>query len=244
MVQVETGFLDRSVSLNGQSRPYQIYVPADYDPDLEWPVVLVLHGAAGSSGLPQTTRDLAEQIRLRRSEFSGIGVFPQVRPGRSWTEPDEQAVAIAAVEQTIEEFNVDTQRVSVIGFSMGAIGAYRMVARSPQRFSAMVAIAGRVEVNQKFEAVDRAAHPFVNAADPFAALADRLKLIPVRLYHGDRDEVIGVEQSRRLAEALKAVGADVTYVEYPGADHAGAPTKAFAEPDLVKWLLSQRRGTL
>ena len=152
-------------------------------------------------------------------------------------------MAIAALDRTIGEFSIDPARVSIVGYSMGAIGAYRIAAGSPERFSALVAIAGRVEAIQKFEAVDRASHPFVNAADPFAALAERLKRIPIRLYHGDKDTSVAVEQSRRLSAALKAAGADVQYVEYSGADHIGAPEKAFGETGLFEWLLSQRRGT-
>lgn len=242
---VETGFLDRTLSINGESRRYQVYVPAEYDPATRWPVVLHLHwnGVQGTDGLLQTTRGLADHIRQRRREFPGVAVLPQARPDGSWTQPEEQAVAMAALDRTISEFSIDPARVSIVGYSMGAIGAYRIAAHWPERFSALVAIAGRVEAIQKFEAVDRASHPFVNAADPFAALAERLKRIPVRLYHGDQDASVAVQQSRRLSVALKTTGADVQYVEYPGTDHIAAPDKAFGEPGLFQWLLSQRRGT-
>ena len=44
-----------------------------------------------------------------------------------------------------------------------------------------------------------------------------------------RYQVLTVDQSRRLAAALKAVRADFSYVEYPGALHVESHDKAFAE---------------
>ncbi len=40
----ETGFLDRSVTLGGQTYRYQIYVPASYVTTQQWPVIVFLHG--------------------------------------------------------------------------------------------------------------------------------------------------------------------------------------------------------
>ncbi|BFZ55395.1 hypothetical protein PYCC9005_002436 [Savitreella phatthalungensis] len=44
-------------------------------------------------------------------------------------------------------------------------------------------------------------------------------ICPVFLVHGDADQAVGVEQSRELAEALAASGADYQYLELPGIDH-------------------------
>src|SRR5271166_6418633 len=52
----ETGFLDRTATVEGVTYRYQVYVPADYTADKKWPVVLFLHGAGerGDDGLAQT----------------------------------------------------------------------------------------------------------------------------------------------------------------------------------------------
>jgi predicted peptidase len=87
--QAETGFLDRSVLIGGETYRYQVYVPADYTPQRKWPVIVALHGdgSQGSDGLLQTTRGLAEQIRQRRSQFPAIVVFPQARVGTRFMAP-------------------------------------------------------------------------------------------------------------------------------------------------------------
>jgi acetyl esterase/lipase len=42
---------------------------------------------------------------------------------------------------------------------------------------------------------------------------------PFHIAHGDADRFVPAAQSRQLAEALRAAGADVEYTEIPGADH-------------------------
>jgi predicted peptidase len=63
---VETGFLDRTVSVNGALHRYQLYIPADYRASPRpWPVILFLHGAGerGADGLLQTSVGLGSAIR-------------------------------------------------------------------------------------------------------------------------------------------------------------------------------------
>ena len=74
-----------------------------------------------------------------------------------------------------------------------------------------------------------------------ASLVLRLKTIPMWIFHGDKDETVPVEQSRRLVAALKKAGADVRYTEYPGANHVGAAQMANAETDMIEWLFKQHR---
>jgi len=242
----DTGFLDRTVSVGGHSYRYQVYVPPDYGTTTMWPVVMWLHGngAQGDDGMLHTARGLADHIRLRRKEFPAIAVFPQAPPEGNWIEPDVQAIALGALDRTLSEFKCDPNRVSLVSYSMGAVGAYRIASRWPERFAALVAIAGRVEVSNlspRLTEFDRALNPYVNARDPFAALADRLKPLAIRIYHGESDATISVDQSRRLFGALQSVNANATYTEFAGGDHNGAPEKALSEPGLFVWLLSQSR---
>lgn len=245
----DTGFLDRSVTIGKMTYRYQVYVPADHSRTKAWPVVVDLHGngAQGPDGLLQTVRGMAESIRRFRSRFPAIVVFPQAEAGKRWLDEDMEELVIAELDRTMTEFAGDPARVYLTGFSMGATGAYRIAYRWPNRFAAIVAIAGRVDTSDaktysdRDKEADRKANPFVTAKDPFVALATTIKHVPIRIFHGDADETVPVEQSRRLAPALKDVRADVRYQEYPGATHTGAADKAYADQELIAWLFAQRR---
>jgi predicted peptidase len=245
----DTGFLDRSVTIGAVTYRYQVYVPADHSRSGAWPVVVNLHGngAQGPDGLLPTLRGMADEIRLHRSRFPAVVVFPQAETGKRWLDADMQELVIAELDRTIAEFNGDPARVYLTGFSMGATGAYRIAYRWPTRFAAIVAIAGRVETSDvqtysdREKQADRKANPFVTAADPYVALAEKIADLPIRIFHGDADETVPVEQSRRLVPALKGVRADVRYQEYGGTTHIGAADKAYADQELMVWLLTQHR---
>ena len=93
--RVETGFLDRTVTLSGRRYRYQVYVPADY-PTKTGPVILFLHGAGerGADGLLQTTVGLGPAIRRDPKRFPALVVFPQAPLDSQWVgTPAEMALA-------------------------------------------------------------------------------------------------------------------------------------------------------
>lgn len=247
----ETGFLDRAVTLGGRIYAYQVYVPREHNTQQKWPVIVSLHGGGrqGNDALRPTEVYWAASIRADRTKFPVVVLFPQAPVGFSWVDGEMADLVAAQLERTITEFHGDPDRVYLTGFSMGGAGVYRMAARWPERFAALVAIAGAVEaghgppqIREAHAERDRRANPYTTAPDPFAALADRIRAVPIRIFQGDADDSVLVDQSRRIAAALQRAGADVRYTEYPGVDHAGAGVRGFADTALLAWLLDQRRS--
>jgi predicted peptidase len=237
--RVETGFLDRTASVSGSSYRYQVYVPADFRSKKSWPVILFLHGAGerGSDGLLQTDVGIGHAIRLDASRFPFIVVLPQCGKDKIWGEPDMQALALAALDASIKEFHGDRKHVYLTGLSMGGFGTWELAARNPGRFAAIVPICSGVQPQKNWRQLRVALIDDPRITDPFAEVARRIGSIPVWMFHGDADEAVPVEQSRHMAEALKAAGVDFKYTEYPGVNH-NSWDKAYAEPELVPWLLA------
>ena len=72
--------------------------------------------------------------------------------------------------------------------------------------------------------------------------AKKLKDLPIWVFHGDEDRAVPVSRSRDMVKALQKAGAkNVKYTEYPGVGH-DSWTKTYDNPELYKWLLSQKRG--
>ena len=245
--RVETGFVDRSIELNGQTYRYQVYVPAEYTPDRAWPVIMDLHGNTmqGTDARRHTAVALGHQIRLDRTRFSVIVVFPQAQPNTRWADPRMQDMAMAQLEATTGEFKTDANRIYLTGFSMGAGGAYRFAYRWPNKFAALVIIAGAARTNPALpteaQEVDRKANPFVTSSDPAQALAERIKHIPISISHSVADQTTPIEDGRRVLPSLRALGAPLKYTEYPAASHVDTVNRAFADPELIQWILAQRR---
>jgi len=237
--RVETGFLDRSITVAGRSYRYQVYVPADYQSKSSWPAILFLHGAGerGDDGLLQTNVGLAPAIRQNPSRYPAIAIFPQVPRDSQWVgAPGDMAVA--ALQRTMREFKVDPSRVYLTGLSMGGHGTWYVAYRHPQLFAAVVPICGWVREFARF----RGSVPVVpgDSAAVMPSLVQRLAKVPIWIFHGEVDQVVDVNGSREPFNALKAVSADVRYTELLGIDH-NSWDAAYGSDELVRWLFTQRR---
>jgi predicted peptidase len=245
--RIETGFLDREITLGSVSYRYQVYVPVNYAQGKLHPVILFLHGAGegGEDGLLQTQVGLGPAIRQARERFPFIVVFPQARRDQLWT-GEMATLAIKTLDQAVKEFNGDPQRLYVTGISMGGFGTWVVAAKASGKFAAIVPICGFVNVNRPDLPAERKAfvlkdNPFTNSPDPYVAAASQISKVPTWIFHGGADPVISPDESRRMFQTLKASGVDVKYTEYEGGAHH-AWDRAYAEPDLVPWLLSHRRS--
>ena len=251
MLQADTGFLDRSITLDGETYRFQVYVPVAWTPTQPWPVVMLLHGdgSQGSDGLRHVPLGtIVTSIRDDRERFPAVILFPQARPGTRWSTPAMQLMALAQLDSVMKEFNGDPARVSLTGYSMGASGVIRIASQWPHRFAALVDMSGRVasppvmtSAMETLNATDIRTHAFLRAPDIYQEAARMIRGIPIWIFHGDADKEVPVEESRRLVAALKADGADVQYTEYPGLDHGPTPGQAWRERRLTDWLFSQRR---
>jgi predicted peptidase len=80
-----------------------------------------------------------------------------------------------------------------------------------------------------------------NQENLYDQAAVRLAPIPHWVFHGDADDIIPVEQSRRMVRALRETGADIKYTEYAGVRH-NSWDRAYGDAELASWMLQQRRG--
>jgi predicted peptidase len=102
---------------------------------------------------------------------------------------------------------------------MGGFGSWDWATREPDRFAAVVPICGGGDESK----------------------ADKLTKTPIWAVHGDTDEVVKVEQSRRMIEAIKKAGGDPKYSELKGVGH-NSWTPAYSDPKgIVPWMFEQRK---
>ncbi|NNF04892.1 MAG: prolyl oligopeptidase family serine peptidase [Rhodothermales bacterium] len=232
--QSATGFLDRSLELDGVQHRYQVFVPSDYDPERAWPVILFLHGSGerGTDGLFPTEIGLGSAIRRFSDRFPAIVVFPQVPLESNWIET--APVAMSALAHTESEFSTDPDRVYLTGLSMGGSGTWNLAYAHPERWAAVVPVCGWVRAVRDWPGVAP------DSEDPYAAIAEKLADVPVWIFHGSDDRTIPVEESRQMLEALQEAGAPVSYSEFEGVGH-DSWTLAYRSPDLATWLFDQVR---
>jgi len=64
--------------------------------------------------------------------------------------------------------------------------------------------------------------------------------LPVLIFHGDKELTVSVEESRMMFAALKALGANVQYTEFPRVAH-DAWNPSYDRADLFEWMMKQHR---
>lgn len=238
----DTGFLDRTLSLQGTTYKYQVFLPDNWTPKQRWPVILFLHGAGerGDDGLNQTDIGIGTAIRIDRNRFPAIVVMPQCRKNIWWIQSPMDDIAIQTLDAASKEFHGDPQRTYLTGLSMGGYGSWRLAEKYPGRFAAMIVICGgirppeaAIKGNPELAQLTPPDSPesYKNAA---AKIADT----PVWIFHGADDDVVPVTESQRMYAALKARGGEVHYTEYPGVKHVSWD-KAYDDAKLFLWLFSK-----
>jgi predicted peptidase len=231
----QTGFLDRTVAVGGTEYKYQVFVPEDWTDRKKWPVILFLHGAGerGDDGLIQTEVGIGTAIRRGRSRVPAIVVMPQCRKDVWWTSEAMGDVAMAALAQAQKEFRGDSQRVYLTGLSMGGYGTWYLAGKYPGKFAAIAPICGGILMP------DLARKQSPDDMKPYTEAAGKIgKGTPTWIFHGGDDPVVPTTESQRMAAAMKALGGEVKYTEYPGVGH-NSWEKAYAEPELFTWILSK-----
>ena len=238
--RVQTGFLDRAVTVSGVTYRYQVFVPAEFAQKKSWPVVLFLHGSGerGDDGLIQTEVGIGHAIRVKNSRFPFIVVMPQCRENKIWGAADMQAQALAALDASTSEFHGDRSRVYLTGLSMGGYGVWDIASTHPGRFAALIPICSGIRSIADMPELFVSVAGDAKIADPYAEVARRIANTPIWMFHGDADPSVPVAEARQMAEALTAVQARFKYTEYPGVGH-NSWDNAYAEPDLFPWMLQQ-----
>ena len=122
------------------------------------------------------------------------------------------------LDEIVEKYKVDQDRVYVTGLSMGGFGTWALAVHTPDRFAAILPVCGGGDPRQ----------------------AKRIAHIPAWVFHGAKDPLVPLAASQKMVEALKKNGGSVKFTVYPEAGH-DAWTETYANPQIYEWLLQQKR---
>ncbi len=208
--------LDQQISV---TLDYLLYLPADYDDKESWPLLMFLHGAGerGDSLKRVKIHGPPKLIEAGR-QFPFVVVSPQCPTGQWWSSKPLELTAL--LDEIVEKYKVDEDRIYLTGLSMGGFGTWTLAAYTPERFAAIVPICGGGE----------------------AFATRRLGKIPTWVFHGAKDPVVPLARSEDMVKALKRIDEQVKFTVYPDALH-DSWTAAYDDPQLYQWLLEQNRGS-
>lgn len=197
---------------NGDTLPYRVLLPMNFDSSKIYPVIFFLHGA-GERGR-DNEKQLIHGSKLFakeeiRKQFPAIVIMPQCPADDYWAnvlrihdeagkrlfyfledgEPGRYMVLLQElVHHVLSAWPVKRDQVYVGGLSMGGMGTFELVRRMPGIFAA--------------------AFPICGGANP--ATAKRMKDVNWWIFHGAKDNVVPPLHSENMVSALKNARANVT----------------------------------
>jgi pimeloyl-ACP methyl ester carboxylesterase len=236
-------------------QPYALYVPPDYKPGKKVPLIVALHGAwsdhrhnlrrvFGLDNRPGESDREASRNELPLPDVPAIVVSPLGRGelmGYDGLGGEDVMRVLADVRRA---YDVDPDRITMTGLSMGGGGTWAIGLRHPELFAALAPVCAVAEFAHLVPEADRPLYD-LPALDRFApaALADRAARMQVFIFHGAKDPTVSVTDSRHMVDRFKALGflgKNVHYTEYPTVDHF-AWKPAYEGAGLLRTLAAQKR---
>lgn len=218
--------------------PYRLFRP---EASGKLPLVVYLHGSGGQGN------DNLKQLALGNIFGTRVWLLPQnqktfpcyvlaPQSDRGWVRYDPEKLekgvfemvvgpgqgvqmALEVIDAVRHDFSIDDERIYVMGQSMGGAGTWNMIASRPKFFAAAAICCGSISKDDGTASIET----------------------PVWNFHGDSDQTVPVSVSRDRIAARRKAGGHPLYTEYAGVDH-NVWEWAFTEPELPKWLFSQRKG--
>jgi predicted peptidase len=217
------------------SMPYRLFRPQATG---KLPLVMYLHGSGAVGDDNEKQLGLGNIFGTRvwllpenQKTFPCYVVVPQTN--RGWIRYDYSQhpakelpgfgdgarAALDIVDALGHEFAIDERRIYITGQSLGGAGTWNMMANRPHFFAAAVICCGSFSFDDGTGSMDT----------------------PLWNFHGDSDKIVPVSMSRDRVAARRKAGGHPLSTEYAGVDH-NSWEWAYTEPELVKWVFSQRRA--
>lgn len=202
----------------GADMEYQLYVPTAYDASTPAPLIVALHGLGSTPSRImryQGLTDLAEErgyIVAAPMGFNTRGWYGSrghgAVPSRAPEAANDPATLGLLSEMDVmnvllrvrRDFNVDPDRIYLMGHSMGGGGTWHLGAKYPDLWAALAPVAPAI-----YTSPDE---------------LEEIRHIPVIVLMGDADELVDVEVTRRWVARMRELGMQHSYVEIPGGDHS------------------------
>ena len=245
VIRSTTGFDKQTYTNDYYTLNYCLYEPKDMNrSEDKVPLILFLHGSGecGDDNQSQLIHAIQEVVKKgnENSEWmNSVIIAPQCPTYYRWVQTHNanymqadlpETEPFKAVAELVKQYAnydyIDSNRVYVVGLSMGGQGTWDILARYPDLFAAGVPICGSGPVDK----------------------IDVLKNIPIYTFHGTADRTVDYSNTQAMYNAITAAGGNkIIFYTFENGQHgiwndaikfAGSGTQY---PALETWLFSQSK---
>ncbi|MEZ7513959.1 prolyl oligopeptidase family serine peptidase [Flavobacterium frigidarium] len=199
-----------------KSIQYALHIPENSKD--KKPLIVFLHGAGERGTDIEKVKVHGPFKYLKTNALDAYILAPQCEENEYW-DTDSLYELVLKIQK---EHNIDDSRIYLTGLSMGAWGAWNLATAHPEKFAALVTIAG---------AVDR------------VVLLENKKLasMPIKIFHGLLDDVVDMNYSVMMYKRLKASNGNVTLTIFDDANH-DSWSRVYDNKEIYEWMFKQNKN--
>jgi predicted peptidase len=225
---------DNLISLNPDYLVFPPYVKSSQSV----PLLIYLHGSGGGFAPLERTGGQARALLSGIDKF-GKGpcyvvvpqCFQKTKSGaKSTWGPADLSILL---DDLLEKFPIDPNRVYLTGNSMGGYGCWVWGGSSPERFAAIAPVVGGIGPGGPKD-----------ISPEISKWASNLAQVPVYAFTGAKDRVVPADRSEKMIAEIRKAGGKLAKLKiYPEGGH-NVRQQVFNSKEFYDWMFSHSRATL
>ncbi len=196
-----------------KSLNYILHVPKNTND--KKPLIVFLHGSGEKGADLEKVKIHGPLKYLKNHELDSYVLVPQCPENEYW----DSEVLYQLILKVEKENNIDANRIYLTGLSMGGWGAWNLAFAHPEKFAALVPIAGYVD---RIPVIENC----------------KIAAIPTRIFHGLLDDVVTYEYSVWMYKKLKDCSVDIELTLFDDANH-DSWSRVYDNQEIYDWMLKQ-----
>lgn len=204
--------IKRTVSYN-----YFLNIPENKSKE-KLPLIVFLHGSGERGDNLELVKVNGPYNYMIKNNIKAGYLAPQCPENMLW---DEDAL-MKMIDEVVKKNNFDETKIYITGLSMGGWGVWNLISKYPDYFAAAIPVCGIVDRIPMME-------------------FDKMKNLPIYIFHGALDDVVPFEYSLDVYKKLHEVNPKVFLEIISYANH-NSWDYAYNRKETYDWLFKQKKN--
>lgn len=193
-------------------------------------LIFVFSGHGGTGASCNLTRGEASERFRHEMYAAGFGFVCAECSTAAWGDEESTEATLAAAEYCRAQGMNTGKKFSLLGFSMGGLGALMFAARHPEKTARVADVFGITDLDRfleegfYLEELSKIPKSERQARSP-RRLAERYAGVPILIVHGTEDKIVDISHSETLCAALEAQHSPCRFLKVPGYGHTNEALK-------------------
>lgn len=192
---------------------YVLQLPTN--PKEKFPLIVFLHGS-GERGTDLEIVKNHSPFTYNHLIKEPVAILAPQCPDNVWWDTNAVYHLILEIKS---KYNIDASRIYLTGLSMGGWGTWKLAQEHPELFAAIAPVCAPADRLMKIQ-------------------AEKLKNMPIQIYHGALDDVVTPDQSIEMYLELTKSNPNVNLTIFSKDNH-NSWDSTYSNPEFYTWLLSK-----